>query len=221
MIDRKKTKKLTDEAARRSGRFRYLKKNATTMLRIVEYQDKDGDLMFAQPLVEHRRQGQGGKSLGICRAEIFGKTCGYCRANQKERDAGRDAPFISRTRYVVNGADIENEPDNLRLWVIPTKVFNAVAEYALDDDWKDVLEPKTGFAFAIKRTGASLDTEYTTKPTRKPRLGTKALKRNARLSVHPSKNCSTRQNLASWTSTQSRNRRPKLVNLRYTVANPP
>jgi len=168
MIDFKKVKRLTDEAARRSGRFRYLKKNATTMLRILEYPDKDGDLVFAQPLVEHRRQGAGGKSLGICRQEIFGKPCAYCRVNQVERDAGRDAPFISRTRYVVNAIDIENEPDNLRMWVLPVTVFNSVAEYAVDDDWRDVLEPKTGFAFAVKRSGEQLDTEYVTKTTRKP-----------------------------------------------------
>lgn len=167
MIDRKKTKRLTDEAARRSGRFRYLKKDATTILRVLEYQDKDGDTVFAQPLVEHRRQGQGGKSLGICREELFGKPCVFCRVNQIESDAGRSAPFISRTRYVVNAVDIENEPTNLRMWVLPVTVFNSIAEYALDDEWKDVLEAKTGFAFALKRSGAGLDTEYTTKPTRK------------------------------------------------------
>ena len=167
MIDEKKVKAQTEEAAQRSGRFRYLKKNATTLLRILEFEDADGDVMFAQPLVEHRRRGAGGKSLGICRSEIFGEPCAFCRANQKARDTGEEASFISRTRYIVNGIDIENEANTMRLWVIPTTVFSAVAEYALDDEWKDILEPKTGLALSIKRSGSGLDTEYITKPTRK------------------------------------------------------
>lgn len=168
MIDEKKVKAQTEEAAQRSGRFRYLKKNATTLLRILEFEDADGDVMFAQPLVEHRRRGAGGKSLGICRGEIFGEPCAYCRTNQKSRDAGEEAPFISRTRYIVNGIDVENEANTMRLWVIPTTVFSAIAEYALDDEWKDILEPKAGLSLSIKRSGSGLDTEYITKPTRRP-----------------------------------------------------
>jgi len=77
MIDRKKVTKQTEEAAQRSGRFRYLKKNSVTNLRILEFVDADGDRVFAQQMVEHRRQGQGGSALSLCRKETFGKPCAF------------------------------------------------------------------------------------------------------------------------------------------------
>lgn len=166
-IDRKKVMKQTEEAAQRSGRFRYLKKGATTNLRVLEYKDKDGSMMFAQQQVEHRRGGQGGKGIGICRTETFGEPCAFCRANQIARDSGQDAPFTSRTRYVINAINIDDDPNTVRLWVIPTTVFNDLAEYVLDEEWADVLEPKKGYAFGIKREGSGLDTTYTVKPQRK------------------------------------------------------
>jgi len=55
----------------------------------------------------------------------------------------------------------------VRLWVLPTSVFSDLADYALDEEWADVFEPKKGYAFSIKRQGSGLDTEYTTKPQRK------------------------------------------------------
>ena len=167
MIDKKKVLKQTEEAAQRSGRFRYLKKNATTNLRILEYKDSDGATVFAQALVEHRRQGQGGRGLGICRQEMLGKPCAYCAANAIAAAQGQ-MPFTTRTRYVVNAVDLDNEPGTVRLWVIPTSVFSDIADYACDDEWTDVLEPKGGYGFAIKRTGVELETSYTVKIHRKP-----------------------------------------------------
>lgn len=167
-VNKDKVIKQTEEAAQRSGRYRYLRKNATTNLRILEYTDADGDAVFAQQLVEHRKREQGGKGLGTCRMEVFGEPCAFCKVNEMARDKGKDAPFVSRTRYVINAVDIDNEPGNVRLWVIPTTVRNDVADYVVDDEWADVLEAKAGLAFGIKREGEKLDTEYTTKPQRKP-----------------------------------------------------
>jgi len=167
LIDKKKVMKQTEEAAQRSGRLRFLKKNATTNLRIFEYEDEDGAVVFAQRLVEHRRQGEGGKGLGICRQEVFGKPCAYCAANALAVEKGAGFVFTSRTRYVVNAVDMDNEPKNVRLWVIPTTVFSDIADYALDEEWSDILEPKKGYGFAIKRTGQGLDTAYSTKVHRK------------------------------------------------------
>ena len=167
MIDKKKVLRQTEEAAQRSGRLRFLKKNATTNLRIFEYEDEDGATVFAQPLVEHRRQGEGGKGLGVCRQEVFGKPCAYCAANVLATEKGAGYVFISRTRYVVNAVDMDNEPKNVRLWVLPTSVFSDIAEYALDEEWSDILEPKKGYGLAIKKTGQGLDTAYSMKIHRK------------------------------------------------------
>jgi hypothetical protein len=162
MIDRKKVMKQTEEAAQRSGRFRYLKKNATTSLRIAEYEDKDGDNMFAQLMTEHRREGQGGKGLGVCRMEVFGLPCAMCKVNQIASDTGKDRPFVSRSRYVVNGMDVNDKRKEFRLWVLPTSVFDDLAEYSLNEEWASLFEPKDGVVANIKREGSGLDTEYTT-----------------------------------------------------------
>ena len=169
MIDRKKVMKQTEEAAARSGRFRYLKKDATTNLRIFEYKDKDGANMFAQAMTEHRRVGQSGKGIGVCRTEVFGLPCAMCKVNQIASDTGKDRPFTLRTRYVVNGMDInDTRKKECRLWVLPTSVFDKLAEHALDDEWSDIFEPKKGVAVGIKREGSGLDTEYTVLAGRKP-----------------------------------------------------
>lgn len=167
MIDRKKVARQTEEAAQRSGQFRYLKKNATTNLRIFEYKDGEGSMVFAQSMTEHRRQNQGGRGLGVCRQEVFGKPCAYCAANNLAAEQGQ-RPFISRTRYIVNAVDIDNEPGTVKLWVIPTSVFSDIADYACDDEWADILEPKKGFPFAVERSGQGLETSYTVKVRRKP-----------------------------------------------------
>lgn len=167
MITREEVLKQTEQAAQRAGRFRYLKKNAVTNLRILEYDNAQGNRVFAQLLVEHRRAGQGGKSIGICRREIFDLPCAFCRTNEMARDKGIDAPFISRSRYIMNALDIDNDPKTVRMYVVPTTVFSDVADFTLDEEWADVLEAKKGCAFGIGRKGERLDTEYTTKPQRK------------------------------------------------------
>jgi len=168
VIDRKKVMKQTEEAAARSGRFRYLKKNATTNLRIFEYKDKDGDNVFAQAMTEHRRVGQGGKGLGVCRAEVFGLPCAMCKVNQIASDTGKDRPFQSRTRYVVNAMDVnDTRKKECRLWVLPASVFDDLAEYSLNEEWASLFEPKDGIVVGIKREGSGLDTEYSTVMGRK------------------------------------------------------
>lgn len=167
-IDRKKVMRQTEEAAARSGRFRYLKKNTTTNLRVFEYQDKDGDSVFAQSMTEHRRVGQGGKGLGICRREVFGLPCAMCRVNQIASDTGKDRPFQSRTRYVVNAMDVnDTRKKECRLWVFPATVFDDLAELALNEEWADIFEPKKGVPVGVKKEGSGLETEYTTLPGRK------------------------------------------------------
>jgi len=167
-LDRKKVTKQTEEAAQRSGRFRYLKKNTTTSLRIFEYPDAEGSIVFAQALTEHRRANQAGKGLGICRTEMFGKPCALCKINQMADDAGKGKPFISKTRYIINALDVNNEPNIVRLWIVPTSVFDQLADFGLSDEWQDIFEPKTGTFVNIKREGEGLETNYSSVPSRKP-----------------------------------------------------
>lgn len=165
-IDRKKLIKQTEEAAARSGKFRYIPKDSTQILRILEYTDSGGSQMFAQPLVEHREEGKSGKSSGICRMEIFGEPCAFCKANEVARDSGQKTPFTSKIRYIINAVNINEDPNKVKLWIIPTTIFKILGEFLLDDEWADVLEPKKGYAFSVKREGSGLDTEYSAKPQR-------------------------------------------------------
>ncbi len=168
-VNRDKVKKQMADSAERGGKFRYLPKDSTNALRILEYIDAECDQMFAQPMVEHREVDQkGGKSLGICKRDTFGQPCVFCKINQKLSDVGEERKYNSRTRYVVNAADINEDKQEIRLWVVPVSVFDQLAEYVTDDEWADVLEPKKGYAFAIKREGAGLDTTYSVMAKKNP-----------------------------------------------------
>jgi len=167
-VDRDLLDQQMEEAQRRSGMFRYPKSGNTYRLRILEYTNSKGRVGFAQPRSEHRIKDQGGRGLGVCRFELADLPCPICRVNKIRRDNGKDQKFTTRTRYVMNAVDVDNDPDNVRLWVMPKTVFEAICSFATDDDWKDVLEPKKGCCFKIKVTGSGLDTEYKTSVERKP-----------------------------------------------------
>ena len=168
-IDRKKVAKQTAEAAQRSGRFRYLKKNSTTTLRVLEYKDNDGDTVFATLQTEHRKiSGDAQKAEGICRRATFGQPCAYCRINTMADDSGKTKPYNSRSRYVINAIDVNDDPKRVKLFVIPASVFDQMAELALSDEWGDIFEAEKGVPINVKREGSGLDTEYTSLPGRKP-----------------------------------------------------
>ena len=168
-IDRKKVAKQTAEAAQRSGRFRYLKKNSTTTLRVLEYKDNDGDTVFAALQTEHRKiGGDAQKAEGICRQATFGQPCAYCRINQMADDSGKNKPYNSRSRYVINAIDVNDDAKRVKLFVVPASVFDQMAEYALSDEWGDIFEADKGVPISVKREGSGLDTEYSSIPGRKP-----------------------------------------------------
>lgn len=178
-VDRAKVKKQMAASKSRSGKFRYLAKDTTTALRIIEFKDADDATVFAHPLAEHRDvDAKGGKALGICREETFGKPCAFCRINQKHKDAGEDWAYTTKTRYAVNGIDINDSQLQMRLWVLPVTAYDQIAEYTIDDEWADILEPKGGSAFNCKREGSGLDTVYSVKPQRKPYPVNKELMKN-------------------------------------------
>jgi len=168
-VNRDKVKKQMADSKQRSGKFRYLKKDSTTTLRILEFKDEEGENIFARPFSEHREvNAQGGKALGVCREQTFGEPCAFCQVNKKRRDAGDELLYNTRTRYTVNGVDINDQQPSVRKWMLPTTLYDQVAEYVMDEDWADILEPKPGTALNCKREGSGLDTTYTAKPQRQP-----------------------------------------------------
>jgi hypothetical protein len=156
-----------EKAAQRSGKFRYPKKDTTHVLRVVEFEDEDGNTIFARPMTEHRVKDSSGKSEGICRQETFGLPCAYCKVNEIAIANGKGRIYDSRTRYVMNAVDIDNDPKTSRLWVMPTTIFNDIVGYGTDEEWADVCEAKNGYPFKITRSGSGLDTTYETKVAKK------------------------------------------------------
>jgi len=168
-VNRDKVKKQMAENKQRSGKFRYLPKDSTTALRIVEFEDEDGEVIFARQLVEHREVGSSsGKALGVCRQETFGEPCAFCAVNKKSKDAGGDWVYSSKRRFAVNAVDVNDSAPSMRIWMLPVTAYDQIAEFVMDEEYADVLEQKPGLAFGCKREGSGLDTEYTCKPQRKP-----------------------------------------------------
>jgi len=168
-VNRDKVKKQMAENKQRSGKFRYLPKDSTTALRIVEFKDEDGEIIFARQLVEHREAGSvGGKALGICRLETFGKPCAFCKRNQLSKETGGEWEYDSKRRFAVNAIDINDKAISMRPWVLPVTAYDQIADFVMEEEYADVLEQKPGLPFNIKREGSGLETSYTVMPQRKP-----------------------------------------------------
>jgi len=166
-VNRDKVKKQMAESKQRSGKFRYLPKDATTALRILEFEDTDGELIFARQYAEHRlANSQGGKALGVCREETFGKPCAFCAVNRKAKDSGGDWEYERKTRYAVNAIDINDKSQAVRVWMLPVTAYEDIAGFVMDEEYADILEQKPGLAFNCKREGSGLDTSYSCKPQR-------------------------------------------------------
>ena len=161
-MDRLKVQRGMEDAARWPGRLSPLTRDCIMNLRILEYEGVNGHAIFGQLMTVHRCV-ETGRRVGICRRAIFGLPCAFCKANQRARSASRAALFIAQPYFVVNAIDIDVSSTLVGLFVIPMSVFKRIAEYALTDKWKHVLEAEYGHAFAIGRKGEGLATRYSVK----------------------------------------------------------
>ncbi len=169
-VNRNRLKKFKEKVeSRSSGKFRYLKKDSTAVLRILPFPAPDGEgCDLATMLVEHRTADSQAKNVGICMREMFDKPCAMCRANDIERENGGKPLFVTRTRYLVNAYNTSDPKPQMSLWALPKTVNDVLIDYLLDPEYEDILDPKLGHAFSITSSGSGLDTEYSTKPSRKP-----------------------------------------------------
>jgi len=156
-----------EKASQRMGRVRYIKKGITR-LRVLEFEDSEGNQKFSRLVVDHRKADGGIKSIGVCRASTLDKPCVFCRINELAETKGRERVYMARSKYYVNAIAVDQDAKSIRVWSLPTTVWEEICNYVLSEEWEDVLEPKTGHCFEIERTGDGLDTEYTTTISRKP-----------------------------------------------------
>ena len=164
VVDRKKILEMLKKAKDRMGKVRFLKKNSTTHLRVLEFKDDDGSKIFARQYVEHRKAGVFSGKGDVCRAETFNKPCAFCQVNLIAEQEGETKPFTYRTQYLVNAIDIDGGANRVVIFQLPTKCFEAIAQSTMDDEWENILEAKDGHAFTITKSGEGLGTEYGCRP---------------------------------------------------------
>ena len=168
-VDKKKLLAELKKAKERMGKIRFLKKNTTHHLRILEFKDEDGSRLFSRRVSEHKRVDADFKTKGnLCRSETLGELCAYCQINKVAVDEGESQPFKYRNYYLVNAIDIDAADKKVAIWQVPNSSFQDIANTLMDDDYADVLEASVGHAFTIKREGEGLETKYHTVPMRKP-----------------------------------------------------
>jgi hypothetical protein len=145
------------------GQFKYLRRHGTTQLRIFEYPNKEGKILFAYPFVEHYLSNRLPVSSCVCRKDIFGERCLFCVINKLIPVRVKYTPFPVRNSYVINAMDVGEEHKSINLYLIPYSVFMRIAEFALVDGQEDILEYDSCRVFALERTGEGRDTRYKTK----------------------------------------------------------
>lgn len=169
-IDREALRKQLNQRKeqRAAGNVEYIKKDTTRNLRILEFTTPDGTVHFARTVVQHRLKADTKKTI-IDRQKTLGLPCACARLNALCSEKGTDSPFArAQTIYYINAIDVDQTPHKVKIFQIPSSVWETIAEMLVSDEWKDVLDPQNGHTFAITRQGEGLDTEYPTIVGRKP-----------------------------------------------------
>lgn len=160
---------LADVKSRRdmSG-MKFIPKDKTTNLRVMEFIGPNGKMNFAFP-ISHFNLDQTGKKQVLNRAVTFGATCAATKIQSLVDENKMENPFHrSRNSFAIIAMNVDAKPLKLEVWQIPTTVWEAMAEVGMKDEWADIFEAEAGTPFAVSKSGTGLDTEYSCVPNRKP-----------------------------------------------------
>jgi hypothetical protein len=161
MIDVQKVNRQTADAASPFGPLHTLPSNSNVKIRMFEYKDADGDIIFAKSIALHFGSGH---YLGFCRRETFGKNCLFCEANSiRKKNLSSKLIF----RYVVNAIDIKFFSIGVYRLMLPESVFSRLCDYVFDERYLDVLDPAKGRIFIVSFWGKGIDTRYSIDITKK------------------------------------------------------
>ncbi len=155
----------TEEANSPFGCLQTLKRNSDTKLRILEYRDAEGDVIFAKRIALHLRFNH---YFGFCRRETFEKDCLFCDINRKCKRTSFSKLIF---KYVVNAIEVDSFPSKVYRLMIPTIVFDQLCDYVLDDGGEDLMGPDTGRIFAVPSQGRELGTRYSVFPVSRSGTG--------------------------------------------------
>ena len=154
MIDKDLLRRQLKDAQERraSGFVSYVKEDTT--LRILPFTDAStGKALVAREFRQWRPKGEG---RPVAHRGNWGKPDLF----EAVRQQGGEFTWRETTAYLVNGIDVASGEAELRTWQLPASVYEAIVEILLDDEFADVLDPKSGMPFKIKRSGAGLKTKY-------------------------------------------------------------
>ena len=143
------------------GGLQTLERNSETKLRILEYKDTNGSVIFAKRIALHLRCNH---YLDLCRRETFSKDCLFCDVNQN----CKKAPFTELIfKYAVNAIEVDLFPSRVFSLMIPSIVFDHLCDYVLEDKHEDIMAPDTGRIFIVSSRGKGIQTRYSVKLTEK------------------------------------------------------
>jgi len=154
MIDKDLLRKQLKDAQERraTGMVAYVKEDTT--LRILPFTDAStGKALVAREFRQWRPSGEG---RPVAHRGNWGKPDLF----EVVRQQGAEFPWRPTTAYLVNGVDVASGDQELRTWQLPASVYEAIVEILLDDEFENVLDPKSGMPFKIKRSGTGLKTKY-------------------------------------------------------------
>lgn len=79
--------------------------------------------------------------------------------------------FSPHIKYTDELGKVVNEQSGVKLLILTNKLYQAMIDYFLDDDYGDMTDPLEGYDFKYKRKGTTmLDTEYSVRPCKTSKL---------------------------------------------------
>ncbi len=114
--------------------------NRVFNLRILEYEDVDGDIIFAYPLQSCPNSVRPHRSFKDSIPSI--RTCMSCN----------HPPQFCKDRwwsYIINAIDIDYDPKKVQWFYVPSEVFVEIAGIMLKDWGKHAMEPTAGQVFTL------------------------------------------------------------------------
>jgi hypothetical protein len=172
-------KQTKNKMNRTGARSKKLKAGKTQVRVLPNPSAKDGKF-WAELGVHWIKTEENGKPVAVvgCDDHVHGKSCAICTAIDRASKAAVDDSTLKivkewkvKKSVLVNalirsGDDKSDDPVILELTETTfAQILGMIGEY--EDDYGDILDPKTGIDFMIERIGSGLDTKYSVLPKMK------------------------------------------------------
>lgn len=154
-----------------SGKY-WQPKEGKNQVRILPPWSEEGVWFYKLPLHYGFKDDEDRNRAYPCLREWKGERCPACDAiaELKKVDGGQKISerLRARSKYYVNLIDRRIGEDKVFIYGLSGKMLNEILSYEDDEDYGDVVNPKTGYDFVIDRTGSGLQTRYAVRIRPKP-----------------------------------------------------